>query len=373
MGIFDRVLRAGEGKKLRPFKRWCPTSTRSSPRCEALDDAALQAKTGEFRQRLDNGEDLDDLLVEAFAVVREAADRVIGQRHYDVQLMGGAALHLGLGRRDEDRRGQDPRLDPARLPQRVCRQGRARRHRQRLPGRRDAEWMGQIHRWLGPDRRPDHSRQQRRATTSGRSTLPTSPTAPTTSSASTTSATTWRISTSRQVQRGHTYCHRRRGRLDPHRRGPHPADHQRPGRRRGRALLPVRRRSSAASSATSTTTSTRRSASSSPTEEGIDAVEGALGIENLYDGVSQNLVHQLQRRAAGQGAVPPRQGLPRHRRRGEDRRRVHRPRARRSALVRWPAPGGRGQRGRARSRKRTRRSPRSPCRTTSACTTSSPA
>ena len=58
-------------------------------------DDALQAKTAEFRQRLDNGEDLDDLLIEAFAVVREAASRVIGQRHFDVQLMGGAALHFG--------------------------------------------------------------------------------------------------------------------------------------------------------------------------------------------------------------------------------------------------------------------------------------
>ena len=55
----------------------------------------LAAKTAEFKQRLDNGEDLDDLLIEAFAVTREAANRTIGQRHYDVQLMGGAALHFG--------------------------------------------------------------------------------------------------------------------------------------------------------------------------------------------------------------------------------------------------------------------------------------
>ncbi len=60
-----------------------------------LTDDQLQGKTGEFRQRLDNGEDLDDLLVEAFAVTREAADRTLGQRHFDVQMMGSAALHFG--------------------------------------------------------------------------------------------------------------------------------------------------------------------------------------------------------------------------------------------------------------------------------------
>src|SRR5690606_1449352 len=65
------------------------------PGVAALRAHALKAKTAAFRQRLDNGETLDDLLIEAFAVVREASRRVLGQRHYDVQLMGGAALHFG--------------------------------------------------------------------------------------------------------------------------------------------------------------------------------------------------------------------------------------------------------------------------------------
>ncbi|HEY8493633.1 MAG TPA: preprotein translocase subunit SecA, partial [Myxococcota bacterium] len=60
-----------------------------------LSDAALAARTGDFRQRLANGESLDSLLPEAFATVREAARRTLGQRHYDVQLIGGAALHYG--------------------------------------------------------------------------------------------------------------------------------------------------------------------------------------------------------------------------------------------------------------------------------------
>ena len=63
---------------------------------EKLSDAELRAKTAEFRGRLENGkEDLDDLMPEAFAVAREAAWRVLNQRHFDVQVMGGAALHFG--------------------------------------------------------------------------------------------------------------------------------------------------------------------------------------------------------------------------------------------------------------------------------------
>ncbi len=66
------------------------------PELEALDDAALRARTDAFRERLTAGESLDDLLVEAFATVREAAKRTLGQRHFDVQLMGGMVLHRGM-------------------------------------------------------------------------------------------------------------------------------------------------------------------------------------------------------------------------------------------------------------------------------------
>ena len=95
MGVLDKLLRAGEGKKVKALAGLVPDINALEPEIQALSDDALRAKTAEFRQRLDNGEDLDDLLIEAFAVVREAASRVIGQRHYDVQLMGGAALHFG--------------------------------------------------------------------------------------------------------------------------------------------------------------------------------------------------------------------------------------------------------------------------------------
>ena len=95
MALLDRILRAGEGKKVKALAGRVPEINALEPAMQALSDAALQAKTAEFRQRLERGEDVDDLMIEAFAVVREAASRVIGQRHFDVQMMGGAALHAG--------------------------------------------------------------------------------------------------------------------------------------------------------------------------------------------------------------------------------------------------------------------------------------
>jgi preprotein translocase subunit SecA len=115
----------------------------------ALSDADLRARTAEFRQRLENGEPLDDLLPEAFATVREAAKRALGQRHYDVQLIGGIVLHRG--RIAEMKTGEGKTL-VATLPS----------YLNGLTGRgvhvvtvndflakRDAEWMGQVHRFLG--------------------------------------------------------------------------------------------------------------------------------------------------------------------------------------------------------------------------------
>src|SRR5262249_40413799 len=95
MGMFDRILRTGEGRRLKALAGIVPDINALEAGIKGLSDDALRAKSGEFRQRLDNGEEVDDLLLEAFAVMREAAQRVIGQRHYDVQLMGGAALHFG--------------------------------------------------------------------------------------------------------------------------------------------------------------------------------------------------------------------------------------------------------------------------------------
>ncbi len=93
--IFDKILRAGEGKTVRKLEVIARSVAALEDDIKALSDEELQAQTPEFRRRLDEGETLDDLLAEAFATVREASRRVLDKRHFDVQIMGGAALHLG--------------------------------------------------------------------------------------------------------------------------------------------------------------------------------------------------------------------------------------------------------------------------------------
>ncbi|MEO7981533.1 MAG: preprotein translocase subunit SecA, partial [Sporichthyaceae bacterium] len=93
--LFDKMLRAGEGKILRRLKSISEQVNSIEDDFVAMTDAELRAMTDEFRSRLADGQTLDDLLPEAFATVREAAKRTLGQRHFDVQIMGGAALHLG--------------------------------------------------------------------------------------------------------------------------------------------------------------------------------------------------------------------------------------------------------------------------------------
>ena len=93
--VIDKILRMGEGKILRKLEAIAKQVNVLEDEFRAMTDEQLQAMTPEFRERLAAGETLDDLMPEAFAAVREAASRVLGQRHFHVQLMGGAALHLG--------------------------------------------------------------------------------------------------------------------------------------------------------------------------------------------------------------------------------------------------------------------------------------
>ena len=128
---------------------WSPRSTRSNPSVKRLSDDDLRGRTGEFRQRLENGAELDDLLIEAFAVVREAAIRVIGQRHFDVQLMGGAALHFGWVA--EMKTGEGKTLVST-LPAYLNGVGGKGVHLVTVNdylARFHAEWMGRIHGFLG--------------------------------------------------------------------------------------------------------------------------------------------------------------------------------------------------------------------------------
>ena len=149
MAVLDRILRAGEGKKVKALSSVVPEVNALEAQISALSDDALRGKTGEFKSRLERGEDLDDLLVEAFAVVREASRRVIGQRHYDVQLMGGAALHAGWVA--EMRTGEGKTLVST-LPVYLNALTGKGVHLVTVNdylARRDAVWMGQVHRWLG--------------------------------------------------------------------------------------------------------------------------------------------------------------------------------------------------------------------------------
>ncbi|GGO75702.1 preprotein translocase subunit SecA [Nonomuraea cavernae] len=95
VAILDKILRAGEGKILRKLKRIADQVNSIEDDFTSLSDAELRALTDEYKQRHADGESLDDLLPEAFATVREAARRVLGQRPFDVQIMGGANLHMG--------------------------------------------------------------------------------------------------------------------------------------------------------------------------------------------------------------------------------------------------------------------------------------
>jgi preprotein translocase subunit SecA len=95
LGTFEKVLRFGEGRRLKRLADQAAYVATLEPDFERLSDADLAAKTAEFRQRLDNGEPLEDLLFEAYAAVREAAKRALGQRIFDVQVMGGIVLHEG--------------------------------------------------------------------------------------------------------------------------------------------------------------------------------------------------------------------------------------------------------------------------------------
>jgi len=149
--LLDKVLRAGEGKTLRRLKVLADQVNSIEEDFTALTDADLRAQTDEFKERFADGESLDDLLPEAFATVREAARRTLGQRHFDVQLMGGAALHLG--NIAEMRTGEGKTLVST-LPvylNALAGEGVHVVTTNDYLAKRDSEWMGRIHRFLGLD------------------------------------------------------------------------------------------------------------------------------------------------------------------------------------------------------------------------------
>src|ERR671920_39208 len=95
MSILDRALRLGEGKQFKQYAKRVDRINSWEPELELLDDDELRAQADSLRERARNGEPLDDLLPETFAVVREVSKRTMGMRHFDVQLIGGMVLHAG--------------------------------------------------------------------------------------------------------------------------------------------------------------------------------------------------------------------------------------------------------------------------------------
>ncbi len=144
-----KLLRFGEGRMVKRLKHIAEHVESIAPEFESLTDAELQAKTAEFRGRLQDGETLDDLLPEAFATAREASFRVIGQKHYTVQIMGGAALHFG--NIAEMKTGEGKTLTcvlPAYLNA-LAGDGVHVVTVNDYLAKRDSEWMGRVHRFLG--------------------------------------------------------------------------------------------------------------------------------------------------------------------------------------------------------------------------------
>jgi preprotein translocase subunit SecA len=147
--VLDKLLRLGEGRMVKRLKGVANYVNTLSDDVEKLSDAELRAKTDEFRKRVEGGETLDDLLPDAFAVAREAAWRVLSQRHFDVQVMGGAALHFGNVA--EMKTGEGKTLTAV-LPSYLNALSGKGVHVVTVNdylAKRDAEWMGRVHRFLG--------------------------------------------------------------------------------------------------------------------------------------------------------------------------------------------------------------------------------
>ncbi|MEN8235417.1 MAG: preprotein translocase subunit SecA [Actinomycetota bacterium] len=149
MSIFSKALRFGEGKRLKELEALVVRVNALEAETEPLTDDELVAKTAEFRNRAANGESLDALEDEAFAVVREAAKRTLGQRHFDVQVIGAGALHRGMI--SEQRTGEGKTLVST-MPSYLNALSGGGVHIVTVNdylAKRDSNWMGQIHRFLG--------------------------------------------------------------------------------------------------------------------------------------------------------------------------------------------------------------------------------
>ena len=313
------------------------------PTMQAKSDAELQAMTGEFRRRLEQGARLDDLLPEAFAVCREAGKRVLGMRHFDVQLIGGMVLHRGTIA--EMKTGEGKTL-VATLPVYLNALSGKGVHVVTVNdylARRDAEWMGRIYKFLGMSvgivvhGLTDAERQQ-----SYRSDI--------------TYGTNnefgfdylrdnMKESIERYVQRDLNYAivDEVDSILIDEARTPliisGPAEESADLYQKVDAIIPGLRKDI-------DYTVDEKAHSAILTDNGIERVEQRLGVGNLYNPDNIEWLHHVTQALEGAHALQARRQLPGRRRQDHHRRRVHRPQDAGAPLVRRPAPGDRGQGGR---------------------------
>jgi preprotein translocase subunit SecA len=147
--VLDKLGSFGEGRKLKQLQELAQLSTSFEPEIEELSDTEVGAKSAEFRERIADGASLDDLLPEAFAVVREAAKRTLGQRHFDVQLMGGAAMHQGLIAEMKTGEGKTQASTLPAYLNALAGEGVHLVTVNDYLAKRDSEWMSPVYRMLG--------------------------------------------------------------------------------------------------------------------------------------------------------------------------------------------------------------------------------
>ena len=343
--VARKLFGSSNDRRIRAYRARVDAINALEAELEKLSDEELRARTDEFKKQLSEGATLDDILVPAFATVREASKRTLGQRHFDVQLIGGMVLHEG--KISEMKTGEGKTL-VATLPVYLNALGGRGVHVVTVNdylAKRDAEWMGQIYKFLGltvgvivhglddAERKKQYDCDVTYGTNNelGFDYL----------------RDNMKYRLEDMVQRGHTLRHRRRGGFDPDRRGAHPADHFRPARRPLRVLqhhrhfYPQPRQGRLRG---------RREAAHGHADRSRHGADGAGAARREAPQIGLALRRRERLRGASRQSsaacaqtVPARQGLHRAQRRSRHHRRVHRPYDAGTALFGRAAPGAGGQ------------------------------
>ncbi|MDO4807851.1 MAG: preprotein translocase subunit SecA, partial [Coriobacteriales bacterium] len=147
--FFSRILSVGSDKQLKEFRKIAARVNDIEPQYKAMSETELRGQTARFKERYANGESLDDMLPEAFASVREASQRTIGQRHFDVQLVGGIALHKGTIAEMKTGEGKTLVSTLAGYLNAIAGEGVHIVTVNDYLAKRDSEWMGRIYNYMG--------------------------------------------------------------------------------------------------------------------------------------------------------------------------------------------------------------------------------